>query len=111
VPAHRVWLMAIAFVVVTVVHFALSIASLFITGGLVMSLFDDKGSAFASWAASLTMNILHFPVVNGLSDLMPGLREIGTTLFVANSVIWGIAALCLLAWRSRRAVAMRGGAH
>ena len=96
------------FAIFTTLHFVLSFGALFVGGGLIMSAFDGKGSDALASLAALVMGILTFPVVTGLSTLIP-VSRLGTVgeyaLFVLNSMLWGLAGARLWSWwRTRRRV-------
>jgi hypothetical protein len=83
-------------------HYALSYGSLFVAGGIVMAAFEGEGSVFLARIAAAIMYILHFPVVQGVADVIPGLRGLGTVLFISNSLVWGLAATLVWSWSYAR---------
>jgi len=97
--------------VFAVLHFVLSLASLFVGGGFIMAAFDGKGSALLATAAGFIMNVLFFPM-SAVAGLIPGLRGVGTVgeyaILAANSLIWGVAVGSVWTWWRRRRVAAVG---
>jgi hypothetical protein len=91
----------LAFSLVTVAHFMLSFAWLFIGGGIIMAAFDGKGSDAAASVAVVIMEVLYFPLA------LLRVQGLGTAgeyaVLTANSMIWGTAAAIVWAWwRGRR---------
>jgi hypothetical protein len=104
-----------AVVVLTGVHFALSLGLLFSAFGATMGRFDD-GREASAWerVVGVASDVLLFPIVNGLADLVfRGPHELGTVvqylLFVANSLLW--AATILAIWSIWKRWRLAGAAH
>jgi hypothetical protein len=92
----------LAFSLVTVTHFMLSFAWLFIGGSIIMAAFDGKGSDAAASVAVVILKVLYFPLA-----LLLRVQGLGTAgeyaVLTANSMIWGTAAAIVWAWwRGRR---------
>lgn len=93
------------FSALAIAHFVLSIASLFVGGGVIMAAFDGVGSTIAASIAALVMAVLTFPVVDPLPSLL-GIRGLSTTaqyaLFILNSMLWSAIGLSTWTWWRRR---------
>ena len=98
----------LAFALFTLAHFVASIGSLFFGGGFVMAAFDGNGSDTLANLAATTISVLFFPIVNGLSNVVPVLPQLGTigeyAMILLNSMLWaGVAILLWSRWKRHRA--------
>jgi hypothetical protein len=90
------WILMIA-----VAHAALTMATLLVTGGLVMRAFDGTrapsvADGMGLWVLRILMMPLGYvpdPIPQAWSDTVPPLRNL---LFFMNSLLWGIAIVWLL---------------
>jgi hypothetical protein len=98
---------AVAWAVLVVAHFTVTFVLVIYVFGAGMARFDSGAPATASERiASVTVSVLAFPVINGLSDLLPvSVWPRGFPwdhlLFLVNSVLWATFLMTVWTWRNK----------
>lgn len=88
-------------------HFAASLTALFIAFGASMSRFDTGGGAVtrSEMISASAATVLHFPLVLLTKALPPtsiSSFPAGYTLFILNSMLWGIGTYYIAVWLKRK---------
>jgi hypothetical protein len=97
----------IAWAAIAAVHFAVTFILVIYLFGAGMARFDTAAPPTrVERLASLTVTVLAFPVLSGLSDLLPATVwppgfPWDHLLFLVNSVVWATLLMAVWTWRQR----------